>query len=259
MENNSIFTVLGLATSSMIDEASATLAKNFHHINNNNNDMVNSVIDTISESVDTLLKFYVYNNSKGELDFEVTELREIIGEADECSFKDTINSICFTYAVHPWKTENNDDYYLVTVMRSYVNLLKSVADIPINNADEYIPINEYSTVHSINLPFDFNWYLKPVENKFFKAKYKNDFTFIFSDADDFDFLHDICLMLSEWKSYGKMLDNYNSWQFDKYAGMFSDKIGLCDEYNVPIDRFISFLRADPDFNTFMNDHRFIRL
>lgn len=258
MENNSIFTVLALATSNMIDEASGALAKNFHHINNNNNDMVNSVIDTISESIDTLLKFYAYN-SKGELDFEVTELRDIIGVANEYSFKDTINSICFTYAVHPWKTENNDDYYLVTVMRSYVNLLKTVADIPINNADEYIPINEYSTVHSINLPFDFNWYLKPVENKFFKAKYKNDFTFIFSNFDEFNFLHEICLMLTKWKSYGELLDKYHTWQFDKYTEMFSKTLGICDEYDVPISRFVDFLNEDNSFYGFMAKSRFKRL
>lgn len=254
----SIFTVLGLATSSMIDEVSGTLAKNFHHINNNSNDMVNGVVDTISESLDTLLRFYTYY-SNGELNLEVNELRNIVGSADEFSFKDTINAICFSYASMKWKTENNDNYYLVTVIGSYVNFLKTIADIPINNADEYILINEYSTVHSINLPFDFNWYLKPVENKFFKAKYKNDLTFIFSNADDFEFLHELCLMITEWKSYGEALDKYHSWQFNKYAGMFSETLGICDEYDIPISRFVTFLNENEEFVKFAKVHRFISI
>lgn len=254
----SIFTILGLATSSLIDKASDKLAKNFHHINNNNNDMINGVVDTISESLDTLLRFYTYH-SNGELDLEINELRNIVGTDDEFSFKDIINGICLTYADRPWRTENNDDYYLVTVMRSYVNFLKTIADIPINNADEYILVNENSTLHSINLPFDFNWYLKPVKQKFFKVKYRDDFTFIFSNAEDFTFLHDICLMLSVWKSFGEMSDNYHSCRFNKYTDMFSETLGICDEYDVSISRFIDFLKAESDFNTFMNDHRFTRL
>lgn len=258
MENNSIFTVLALATSNMIDEANGALSKNVHHINNVNNQLVDGVIDTITGSVLSLLRHYLFI-SNDELLHEVNELTGILECADDAPFKDTITAIALTYAAREFRTENNDDYYLITVMRSYVNLLKTVCDAPLNNADEYICIDKHKTIESLNLPFDFNWFLKPFEQKFFKVKFRNDFTFIFKYSEEYDFLCDICLMRSDWKSYGELLDSYTSPQMEGYVVAFSKTLGICDEYDVPISRFIDFLRAEPDFNTFMNDHRFIRL
>lgn len=255
---NTIFSVLALATSSMIDEASAALNKNFHHLNTINTPVVDGVVDTITASVLNLLNHYSFI-SNAELAQEVDDLTGILECADEAPFKDTITAVALTYAARKFRTENNDDYYLVTVMRSYVNLLKTICDAPLNNADEFICIDKHKSIESLNLPFDFNWYLKPVEQKFFKVKFRNDFTFIFKYSEEYDFLCDICLMLTKWSSYGEFLDNYTSWQFEKYAERFTDTLGICDEYDMSISRFIDFLRAEPDFNTFMIDHRFIRL
>ena len=262
MENNSIFTVLALATSNMIDEASGALSKNVHHINNVNSQLVDGVIDTITSSVLSLLRHYSFI-SNDELMLEVNELTGILECADDVPFKDTITAIALTYAARNFRSQNNDDYYLVTVMRSYVNMLKTVCDAPLNNADEFICIDKHKSIDSLNLPFDFNWYLKPIEQKFFKVKFRDDFTFIFKYSEEYDFLCDICLMLSHWNSFGELLDNYTSSQFEKYTEEFNKTIPYeqecIDEYDVSIFDFIDFLRAEPEFNTFMNDHRFIRL
>lgn len=260
---NTIFSVLALATSSMIDEANAALSKNLHHLNASNTPLVDGVIDTITSSILSLLRHYSFI-SNDELMSEVNDLTEILECADDAPFRDTITAIALTYATEKFRTKNNDDYYLVTVMRSYVNLLKTVCDVPINNADEYIYIDKHKTLESLNLPFDFNWYLKPVEMKFFKVKFRNDFTFIFKCSEDYDFLCDICLMLSSCKSYCEFLNMYTSARFEKYTTEFeetrlygTEDLGV--KYDIDISEFITFLRADSDFNTFMNEHRFIRL
>lgn len=255
---NTIFSVLALATSSMIDEASSALNKNFHHLNTINTPVVDGVVDTITASVLSLLNHYSFI-SNAELEQEVDDLTGILECADDAPFKDTITAIALTYAARKFRTENNDDYYLVTVMRSYVNLLKTICDAPLNNADEFICIDKHKSIESLNLPFDFNWYLKPVEQKFFKVKFRNDFIFIFKYSEEYDFLCDICLMLSEWKSFGDVLDCATSYVLVKHMRNFKKTLPLCDEYDVSINRFIDFLRAEPEFNTFMNDHRFIRL
>lgn len=253
-----IFSVLALATSSMIDEASAALTKNFHHLNTITIQIVDGVVDTITTSVLSLLNHYSFL-SNDELTLEVDELTGILECADYVSFNDTIAAIALTYAAREFRTKNNDDYYLVTVMRSYVNLLKTICDAPLNNADEFICIDKHKSIESLNLPFDFNWYLKPVEQKFFKVKFKNDFTFIFKYSEEYDFFCDVCLMLSECKSFGGFVDIYTSPKFDMYVEKYREIMPYKDEYDTSITRFVDFLRADPDFNTFMNDHRFIRL
>lgn len=262
---NTIFSVLALAISSMIDETSTALNKNFHHLNLESpylntiiTQPVDGAIDTITDSTLSLLRHYL-SISDDKLLFEVSELISILECADDAPFRDTINAIALTYAAREFRTENNDDYYLVTVMRSYVNMLKTVCGYPINNADEFICIDCHRTIESLNLPFDFNWYLKPVEKKFFKVKFRNDFTFIFRHSDEYDFLCEICLMRSDWKTYGELLDSYTSSQMESYVEDFSKTLGVCDEYDIPITRFIDFLLEDADFRKFMKDHRFNRI
>lgn len=255
---NTIFSVLALATSSMIDEASAALNKNFHHLNTTNIPVVDGVMDTITSSVLSLLRHYSFM-SNDELKLEVDELTGILECADCAPFKDTINAIALTYAARNFRTENNDDYYLISVLRSYVNMLKTVCDYPINNADEYICIDKHKSIDSLNLPFDFNWFMKPAELKFFKVKFRNDFTFIFKYSEEYEFFCDVCLMLSEWKSFGEFLDSYTSPKFNMYVEEYREIMLYKNEYDISIEGFINFLRADPEFNTFMNEHRFIRL
>jgi len=216
------------------------------------------VIDTITSSVLSLLRHYSFM-SNDELTVEVNELTGILECADDAPFKDTINAIALTYAARNFRTENNDDYYLISVLRSYVNMLKTVCDYPINNADEFICIDKHKSIESLNLPFDFNWFMKPTELKFFKVKFRNDFIFIFKYSEEYDFLCDICLMRSDWKTYGELLVSYSSYQMEGYVEAFSKTLGVCDEYDIPITRFRDFLLGDADFRKFMKDHRFIRI